>query len=99
MAFLSKDSARVMNKNYFSARTFLPTRVDTYSGYRADEYPRAFYFNNQRLEIEEIIDRWQEGPRLAGGEIIDYFKVKASDDHFYFLKYFSLKDAWFLKPL
>jgi hypothetical protein len=34
----------------------IPIKVECHSGFEADEYPKCFYWNNNRFEILEIID-------------------------------------------
>ena len=36
----------------------IPIKVECHSGFEADEYPKCFYWNNNRFEILEIIDPW-----------------------------------------
>jgi hypothetical protein len=70
--------------------------VECYSGFKANERPVAFTYQGQRLEIQEIIDRWYEGDLDSSRPVIDYFKVKAADGKVYFLRYQSELDAWSL---
>lgn len=64
-------------------------KVETYSGYKADESPRAFYLGPQRLEVMEILDRWYD-PHAS------YFRIRAGDDNIYVLKHRedSLQAHW-----
>jgi len=39
----------------------IPIKVECYSGYKADETPRCFYWNNNVFEIKKILDRWYQG--------------------------------------
>ena len=36
-------------------------QVECRSGYKVNEYPLAFVFQDERLEVSEILDRWYEG--------------------------------------
>ncbi len=36
---------------------FVPIKVECYSGSKADEYPKCFYWGNRKYEIKEILDR------------------------------------------
>jgi hypothetical protein len=56
----------------------LPTYVETYSGYKRDEYPLAFWVDGQRLSVIEIEDRWYSPGR-------SYFRVFADDAGRYIL--------------
>lgn len=59
--------------------------VETYSGYKADEYPKKFWLGEKQLEIMDIEDRWYS-PESS------YFKVFADDGKTYILKQ-NLKDS------
>ncbi len=63
-------------------------RVQTYSGHRADEYPRRFQFGSRHLEVTEILDRWY-APEAS------WFKVRADDQGIYILKQHG--DRWTLE--
>ncbi len=69
-------------------------QVECYSGYQANERPKAFTFRGRRLEILDVVDRWYEGGVDPQRPQIDYFKVKAGDGKIYLLRYQSLFDAW-----
>lgn len=66
--------------------------VLTYSGYKADEYPRRFLLNGQWHDIIETEDRWYS-PGYA------YFKVFASDAHRYMLKLDIETHSWTVQRL
>ncbi|MDG5816085.1 hypothetical protein QA601_13410 [Chitinispirillales bacterium ANBcel5] len=54
-------------------------KVETYSGYKLDEYPVRFWiFDGEPLEVLEIEDRWY-GPGFT------YFKVFADNARHYIL--------------
>ena len=38
----------------------IPIIVECHSGYKADEYPICFYWENSKFEIKEISDRWYQ---------------------------------------
>ncbi len=61
--------------------------VETYSGYKADEYPKRILIGDQQLEIIDIEDRWY-GP--------DYscFKIFADDGKRYILRQNSTDSCW-----
>ncbi len=71
-------------------------QVECYSGYRANECPRAFIRCGRRLEILDVVDRWYEGGVDPQRPQIDYFKVKANDGNIYLLRHQSLFDTWSL---
>ncbi len=71
--------------------------VERYSGFKADERPVAFTFQERRWEIAEIIDRWYEGGLKAGSPQANYFKVRTTEGTLFLLRYLSLFDAWSIK--
>ena len=60
------------------------------------ERPTAFYHENKRYEVVEVLDRWYEGGLNPKGLKLDYFKVRAGDGLEYVLRYNSLFDVWSL---
>jgi len=58
---------------------FVRIQVESYSGYRNDETPRRFLWNNRRYEIVEIIDRWYQASRDPAVPTSDYFKVRVTE--------------------
>jgi hypothetical protein len=69
-------------------------QVEFYSGYKAIVRPLVFEYQEQRWEVEEILDRWYEGGLDASKPEISYFKVRTSDGQVFLLRYLSLFDAW-----
>ncbi len=62
-------------------------KVECYSGYKTNERPLAFYLNQKRLQVKDIIDQWY-GPEYT------YFKVVAEDENTYILRYSERDDHW-----
>ncbi len=62
-------------------------KVETYSGYKADERPVSFKIRERTLKVEGVIDRWF-------GEGQDYFKVRADDGYIYVLRHDKSMDEW-----
>lgn len=62
-------------------------KVESYSGYKADERPKALVLGDKRLEIKEVIDRWY-------GTDHDYFKVSAEDGFVYIIRHDRPGDEW-----
>ena len=54
-------------------------RVQTYSGYKADERPVRITLGERTLDVTCIVDRW-----YAPGS--SYFKIVASDENTYILQ-------------
>lgn len=61
--------------------------VECYSGYRADESPKRFTINNNKIEVIEVIDRW-----LAPDH--RYFKIKGDDNCIYIIRHDEITDRW-----
>jgi len=61
--------------------------VETYSGYKGEETPRAFIHEGVRREVREIAERWYT-------ERHSYFKLRADDDHRYILRYEADGQIW-----
>ena len=55
-------------------------RVECYAGYRGEETPRRFYFDEQAVDIVDVLDRWLSPEHR-------YFKCRGSDDATYILRY------------
>jgi hypothetical protein len=76
---------------------FVPITVETYSGYKADETPRAFFHQGRRYLIEEVIDRWYQAsadPTLASAS---YFKVRTTDGAVFIIKRDNESQTWSLQ--
>ena len=54
--------------------------VEAYAGYKGEETPRAFTLEGTQLLVSEIVARWYT-------ETHSYFRVCASDQHRYVLRY------------
>ncbi|HUI91536.1 MAG TPA: hypothetical protein VLX68_04725 [Chitinivibrionales bacterium] len=61
--------------------------VETFSGYKADEYPVRFSLQDRRYEIISIEDRWYS-PGCS------YFRVFADDGNTYILKQIPGNNEW-----
>lgn len=62
-------------------------KVQTYSGYKADEYPVRFFIDAICFDIIDLEDRWYDPTG-------SYFKVLASDAKTYILKKDVRNDCW-----
>jgi hypothetical protein len=53
--------------------------VISYSGYRAEEIPRAFFLGERKIEIIEVLDTWiEEG--LSDRARQRFFRIRGSDN-------------------
>ncbi|RPI09403.1 MAG: hypothetical protein EHM71_06105 [Zetaproteobacteria bacterium] len=73
-------------------RDEIPVRVECYSGYRAEEYPIAFWLREHRVAVREILDRWL-------GDDHAYFKIAGDDGTRYLLRRDDRRDRWELIPM
>ncbi len=76
---------------------FEKTQVEYHSGYKASEYPLAFVYQDRRLEVAEIVDRWYEGGLDPEKPVINYFKIRLDDGRIFILKYAARLDQWFIR--
>jgi hypothetical protein len=70
--------------------------VESYSGYKADEYPKCFYWNNNRFEVQEVIDRWYQGDINPEWPVSDYFRIATASGTQYIIKHDIEGDIWYL---
>lgn len=75
---------------------FIPIQVECHAGYKADEYPRFFTIGNERLEIQDITDRWYQGDNDPEWPVSDYFKVITTGGKEYIIKHEHKSDSWYL---
>ena len=71
--------------------------VECLSGYKVNERPMAFTYQDHRWEIEEILDRWYEGGIDPARPEVSYFKVKTTEGRSFILRYLPLFDSWSIK--
>jgi len=75
---------------------FIPIQVDCYAGYKGEEAPRSFVWNDRRYQVEEIVDRWYQASRDPQTPACDYFKVRAADGALFVLRVDREIAAWHL---
>ena len=74
----------------------IPIEVECHSGYKADEYPKCFYRNDDKFDIQEIADRWYQGDANPGWPVSNYFKVITSCGKQFIIKHDLDGDKWYL---
>ena len=74
----------------------VPIKVECHAGYKADEYPMCFYWNEEKFEIKEILDRWYQGDRDPAWPVSNYFKVETAGGGTFIIKHDLENDEWFL---
>ncbi len=62
-------------------------KVETYSGYKADERPVSFTILNRTLQVKEILDQWY-------GVDHTYYKLIADDSNLYIIRHDREMDEW-----
>jgi hypothetical protein len=67
-------------------------KVECHAGYKYPEYPVAFTYQEERIEIEEIIARW----RIPNGE---RFRIRTVEQTFFEITYSEAKDEWQIHQL
>ena len=74
----------------------IPIVVESYAGYKADEYPISFYWNDKKFEIKEISDRWYQSDLTVEWLVVNYFKVRTTTDMQCIIKHDIEIDKWYL---
>jgi hypothetical protein len=74
----------------------IPIIVECHSGYKADEYPKCFFLDNDRFEISQITDRWYQGDTNPDFHVSNYFKVETTRGEQYIIKHDHVSDRWYL---
>lgn len=67
--------------------TALQIRVACYAGYRGEEEPRRIWFDDRKVEVAEIVDRW-----LAPDH--RYFKILGDDGCTYIIRHDPSGERW-----
>jgi hypothetical protein len=71
-------------------------KVQSYSGYRANEKPRAIFISGKRYDVVSITDSFlteSSDDRTRK----HYFRIRCSDESLICIYYDFEKDKWFLK--
>lgn len=74
----------------------IPIKVECHSGYKADEYPKCFYWKDEKFEIKEISDHWYQGDRNPESPVANYFKINTMHNRQYIIKHEVERDNWYL---
>ena len=62
-------------------------RVACYAGYRGEEPPQRFFFQDRPIEVTRVLDRW-----LAPDH--RYFKIVGDDDAIYIIRHDIATSEW-----
>ncbi len=68
--------------------------VQSYNAHRADVYPAGIYYRDEFWKVIEIVDRWYEGPRKAGGPVYNYFKIRTEPENVFIIRHNLRLDIW-----
>ena len=71
--------------------------VISYCGYRINERPISFNFQNKNWEVKEIVERWHEGSLKAGAPIYSFFKIVTFSGNYFTLRYNNRYKTWAIK--
>jgi hypothetical protein len=73
-----------------------PIKVESYSGYKADEYPISFYWKEEKHNIKEIMDRWYDRNLTVDWIATNYFRVVTDSGLQCIIKHDIETDQWYL---
>ncbi|HOF19648.1 MAG TPA: hypothetical protein PLO24_00195 [Bacteroidales bacterium] len=76
--------------------TLIPISVSSWSGYKADEYPKSFSLQGKKYQILEITDRWYQGDMNPEYPAASYFRVTTVEGGRFILKHETGTDTWYL---
>jgi len=65
-------------------------RVESYSGFKADERPHRFQLGDRWLVVEEVMDRWYDPVAI-------HFRIRADDGDLYILRHRERDEVWTLE--
>jgi hypothetical protein len=68
--------------------------VECYHGYKGDEKPLSFIYQNRQWQIIDIIDRWYEGGMDYRQPIKNYFKVVSKEGKIFLLCFNPKLNSW-----
>ncbi len=74
----------------------IPILVECSAGYKADETPSRFNWEDRWVTVEKVLDRWYEGGKDPEAPIADYFKVRVNSGRSYLIKHDRDADRWYL---
>ncbi len=75
---------------------FKPIRVHSYSGYKAEERPISFVFEENEWQVEKILAFWRQESINPGKGRRVYFKIKAEGGRAFTIFYDEKNEGWFL---
>ena len=76
---------------------FEQIKVISYCGYRPNERPISFNFQDKKWEVKEILERWHEGSLKAGAPTYSFFKIITFTENHFTLRYNNRYKTWAVK--
>ena len=73
-----------------------PIEVNCYSGYKGEEAPRKFIFQDNEFVIKEILEYWYERSFEPQTPVEENFKVKTETKETYRIKHNHNSNTWYL---
>ena len=58
--------------------------------------PEHVHIGTVTYDVAEVVDRWYQGPRRAGGSVLHYYKIRSRGDSVFLIAYDQRQDGWFL---
>ncbi len=76
-------------------RKFKKIKVETYSGYKYDERPECFVYENKKFKVKRIIENHYEEDKQEN-RFFNVFTVETDNMKLFNLYYDKESDEWFL---
>jgi hypothetical protein len=70
----------------------VPDLVECHSGYQYADRPTAIFWEGQRFEVVDILERWRTPGML-------YFRVITTVEQSFDLRYDEHADVWHIEPV
>lgn len=74
----------------------IPIKVHSYSGYKAEERPISFVFEENEWQVEKILGSWRQESINPGKGRRVYFKIKVEGGRAFTIFYDEKNEGWFL---
>lgn len=70
----------------------MPDLVECHSGYQYADRPTAIFWEGQRYEVAEILERWRTPGMI-------HFRVITTVEQSFDLRYDEHDDVWYIEPV
>ena len=77
-------------------RKFKKIKVETYSGYKYDERPESFVWENKKFKVKRILENYYEKDGVES-KLFNVFIIETLEGYIFNLYYQTNEDKWFLK--